>query len=179
MKQSKPEPVYVPIIKPIHVEWKSTMILRPELISNRDKIYLFGDNVQEKGSGGMAGQMRGEINAIGIPTKKASSMDDSAFFSDDQFSYNVFYIFKAFLKIPKDRDIVVPSNIGRGLSQLDKKAPITYKYLTKLLSSLTDKKFNWTDDLINPDIALAIYTVHSMLINKKKPNLESYLPKIS
>lgn len=179
MKPLNPDQDYGVIKRPRHVEWTSTIIKRPVLISNRDKIYLFGDNVLEKGSGGMAGDMRGEINALGIPTKKAPSMDESAFFSDEQFSYNVYYIFKAFLKIPKSADIVVPSNIGRGLSQLDKKAPITYKYLTKLLSSLTDNKFNWTDDLLKPDIALAIYTVHSTLVNKKKPVLENYLPKLS
>lgn len=165
-------------MKPIIVEWKNSHIKREEVIKTREKTYLFGDNLLEKGSGGMASEIRGEINSVGIPTKKAPNMKEDSFFSDDEFSFNVFYIYKSFLKIPKNKDIVVPSNIGRGLAEMDKRCPITYKYLTKLLSSLSDQKFSWVDDIHNPKIGLAIYTIHSLLQNRQVPDINSLIPKI-
>ena len=165
---------------PREVEWRSDYIRREEIYKNRnDKVYIFGDNIQEKGGGGMAGEMRGEINTVGIPTKKTPTMKDDAFFTDNEFSYNIYFIFKAFLKIPKQRDLVVPRNIGKGLSKLDTKAPRTYKYLTNLLSSLVDGRFSWIDDLSNTKEGLAIYAIHSYLLNNRVlPNIDALIPKI-
>lgn len=168
----------IPIFKPSRIEWTTKIIKRDELVRNRDKIYLFGDNLKQIGKGGMAAEMRGEPNAIGIPTKKVPSMVDSAFFSDTEFAFNVFHIFKAFLKIPKGKDVIVPSAIGKGLAELDVRAPLTYKYLTKLLASLYDGNFNWTDPLSSPEQGLIVYTIHSMLLNHKKPDLDVILSKI-
>lgn len=161
------------------VEWTSSFIRREDIYKNKDKIYLFGDNILGKGGGGMAGEMRGEINSLGIPTKKYPSMKEDSFFTDFEFNLNVYYIFRSFLRIPKNKDIVVPKNIGKGLAQLDIRAPKTYKYMTKLLSSLVDGKFTWVDDLTNPKDGLIIYTIHSYLINKKAPDVLELIPKIN
>jgi len=98
-------------------------ITRQIVKNNRDKIFLFGDNLQRKGYGGQAKAMRGEPNAVGIPTKK-----------------------KPFWQIKPDFDfeydtIVIPSDgIGTGLAELPQRAPETYKHLLKRLLELSDNK---------------------------------------
>jgi hypothetical protein len=48
-------------------------------------IFLFGDNMQRTGLGGQAKEMRNEPNAFGVPTKWKPTMQDDAFFTDDDF----------------------------------------------------------------------------------------------
>lgn len=45
-------------------------ISRAYVRANRDKLFLFGDNLERRGFGGQAAAMRAEPNAVGIPTKK-------------------------------------------------------------------------------------------------------------
>ncbi len=59
-------------------------ITRAEIRKYRDRLYVFGD-LERKGYGGQARECRGEPNAIGIPTKWAPSMRESAFFSDADY----------------------------------------------------------------------------------------------
>jgi hypothetical protein len=101
-------------------------ITRKNLRENPDKVYLFGDNLAKRGMGGQAKEMRGEENAIGIPTKKYPTMNDKAFFTDDELESNKAYIDKALGLIPKNKTVVIPSSgMGTGLAQLDKRAPKT------------------------------------------------------
>jgi len=58
---------------------KQHKIYRKDLKNNPDVLYLFGDNLVQKGFGGQAKEMRGEPNAEGIPTKKLPSMEAKAF----------------------------------------------------------------------------------------------------
>lgn len=112
-------------------------ITRKNLRENPDKIYLFGDNLAKKGMGGQAKEMRGEPNAIGIPTKKYPTMNDRAYFSDEELESNKTYIDKALSAIPKNKIVVIPSSgLGTGLAQLDKRAPKTYAYLLEYLNKL-------------------------------------------
>lgn len=55
-------------------------ITREYVRANRDKLFLFGDNLERRGLGGQAAAMRDEPNAIGIPTKKSPSYKNAAFF---------------------------------------------------------------------------------------------------
>lgn len=57
-------------------------ITRQMLRDEPDTLFVFGDNMQRTGFGGQAKEMRGEPNAVGIPTKKSPSMRPEAFFSD-------------------------------------------------------------------------------------------------
>jgi hypothetical protein len=101
-----------------------------------DKVFLFGDNLKGYGKGGQA-IIRDEINAIGIPTKKSPSMDKTAFFTDTEYTYNKKVIDEAFMKIPKNKTIVVPKdNLGTGRAQLTTKAPKTWLYLQEKLKEL-------------------------------------------
>lgn len=114
---------------------KTDWITREKIRANPDIIYLFGDNLTGKGMGGQAREARGEPNAIGIPTKKKPSMGEDAFFTDDEYGINCRILDKAFLKIPADKDVVVPT-MGTGLALLPEKAPKTFAYLQKKIQEL-------------------------------------------
>ncbi len=60
-------------------------ITRSFVRDHHDRIFLFGDNLTRQGYGGQAAAMRGEPNAVGIPTKKLPSDREAAFFSDEEF----------------------------------------------------------------------------------------------
>jgi hypothetical protein len=117
-------------------------ITRENVRANRDKLFLFGDNLERRGLGGQAAAMRGEPNAIGIPTKKSPSYRSDAFFSDDEFEKNKTAIDAAFAEVSRAatdsiRAIVIPSaGLGTGRAQLAKRAPRTFAYLHQKLTEL-------------------------------------------
>ncbi len=117
-------------------------ITREYVRSNLDKLFLFGDNLERKGFGGQAAAMRGEPNAIGIPTKKSPNLAKTAFFTDEEFELNKAAIDEAFARVLtafKDANqvIVIPADgIGTGRAQLDKRAPQTFAYLRQRLAKL-------------------------------------------
>ena len=120
-------------------------ISREFVRANRDRIFLFGDNLARRGLGGQAAAMRGEPNCVGIPTKKLPSNRDDAFFTDLEFEQNKAAIDHAFdvlfLKISKaEQIIVVPADgLGTGRAQLESRAPLTFAYLQKRLRDLSHK----------------------------------------
>lgn len=114
-------------------------ITREDVRANPDKIFLFGDNLERVGLGGQAGAMRGEPNAIGVPTKHSPSMSDDAFFSDDEFDFTSLCIDAALQSaINANKTIIIPADgLGTGLAELDTRAPKTFAYLEKRLSDLS------------------------------------------
>jgi hypothetical protein len=99
-------------------------------------LFVFGDNMLEQGMGGQAKEMRGEPNAVGIPTKFLPSYEDKAFFSDDDL-YRVKYriddrVLKLFCHASDDGQIVWPkAGIGTGLADLRNKAPAIWDLIEK------------------------------------------------
>lgn len=59
-----------------------TFIHREDLQGEPETLFVFGDNMMRKGLGGQAAAMRGEPNAVGIPTKELPSMANNAFLSE-------------------------------------------------------------------------------------------------
>jgi hypothetical protein len=120
-------------------------ISREFVRANRDRIFLFGDNLAGKGFGGQAAAMRGEPNCVGIPTKKFPSNRDDAFFTDLEFEQNKAAIDHAFdLLFHKnskaEQTIVMPAGgLGTGRAQLESRAPLTFAYLQKCLRDLSHK----------------------------------------
>ncbi len=120
-------------------------ITREMVRANRDKLFLFGDNLERRGYGGQAAAMRGEPNAIGIPTKKSPTYKSMAFFTDLEFEQNKTAIDAAFAEIPNAVTdsicaIVIPADgLGTGRAQLAKLAPRTFVYLQKRLDELTGR----------------------------------------
>ena len=118
-------------------------ISREFVRANRDRIFLFGDNLVGQGFGGQAAAMRGEPNCVGIPTKKFPSSRDDAFFTDLEFDQNKAAIDHSFellasISSTTDQVIVIPANgIGTGRAQLESRAPLTFAYLQKRLGDLS------------------------------------------
>jgi hypothetical protein len=111
----------------IYYEYRIT---REMVRNNKNRIFIFGDNLLEKGYGGQAAEVRGEPNAIGIPTKKKPEMTEDSFFTDDEFEANKKAIDEAMNKIPKNATVVMSmAGLGTGRAQLKEKAPITFGYL--------------------------------------------------
>lgn len=121
-------------------------ITREYVRENRDKLFLFGDNLERRGYGGQAAAMRDEPNAIGIPTKKSPNNTAGAFISDSEFEQNKAAIDAAFAEISRSvsdsiRVIVIPSDgLGTGRAQLENRAPRTFAYLQQKLIELSSSQ---------------------------------------
>lgn len=121
----------------MHIKIYQKRIYRDDLKANPEVFYLFGDNLHQVGLGGQAGEMRGEPNAIGVPTKRTPGMSDTDFFSDNDFDLNKGAIDVALSRIPADATIVIPlDGLGTGLAELDTRAPRTFEYLQAALEQL-------------------------------------------
>src|SRR4051812_17826964 len=100
---------------------RMTWITRDDVQANPDKVFLFGDNLERVGMGGQAGAMRGEPNAVGVPTKKTPTMGPDAFFTDEEYDNNCWAIRQALSAAyahahVKGQVIVVPADgLGTGL----------------------------------------------------------------
>jgi len=121
------------------MKWITRAIVR----EHRDYIFLFGDNLACRGLGGQAAAMRGEPNAVGIPTKKLPSNNDEAFFTDAELEQNKAAIDQAFEYLTRkstalEQIIVMPANgLGTGRAQLQNRAPLTFAYLQKRLEEFS------------------------------------------
>ena len=116
-------------------------ITRQMIRNEPDKLFVFGDNLQRKGLGGQAKEMRGEPNAVGIPTKRAPSMDEDAFLVDgdlglwEHCSHND----RARLLVHHSNGgiIVWPEDgIGTGLAQLPQRSPLIWEIIETLRKDL-------------------------------------------
>lgn len=58
-------------------------ITRQMLRDEPKTLWVFGDDLIQCGLGGQAAEMRGEPNAVGIPTKRLPARDPGAYFTDD------------------------------------------------------------------------------------------------
>ena len=102
-----------------------------------DCIFLFGDNLKGRGYGGQAAEIRGEPNAIGIPTKRYPAMEEGACFKPEDFDTIKPIVDRIFESIPKDKTVVIPtSGIGTGLAMLPEKCPALYEYIKQKISEL-------------------------------------------
>ena len=113
-------------------------ITRDMLQSEPSVLFVFGDNFARMGYGGQAKEMRGEINAIGIPTKRSPTMKESGFLKDNDFmEWAEESGISICLLIYHDGLIVWPSaGIGTGLAQLPQRAPRIWKVIERLRLSL-------------------------------------------
>lgn len=113
-------------------------ITRDMLISEPNKLFVFGDNVARRGFGGQAKEMRGEENAVGIATKWRPSNRPEDFFYNFQFAAVKHIIDEDFERLfTHCGDIVWPEDgIGTGLSQLPYRAPIIWTYILQKYQNL-------------------------------------------
>lgn len=99
---------------------------------HKDKIiFVFGDNLAQRGFGGQARVCRLQPNCYGIPTKRAPCNEHTCFFNDDMYKIFCAHIDKAISLIPRNdgRQIYVIPGIGEGLSRMPEKCPKVFKYM--------------------------------------------------
>lgn len=104
------------------------LITREMLRAEPNTLFVFGDNMRQKGLGGQAKEMRGEPNAVGIPTKWRPSRTEDAFFINSDFPAVEGLIkermHKLFVHLKTGGDVVWPEDgIGTGLAELKERAP--------------------------------------------------------
>lgn len=115
-----------------------------DMVKKHPKVlFVFGDNMEQRGLGGQAKEMRGELNTVGIPTKWSPSMTSISFFNDLDWNSKLVrgYIFDSFntieLWLRSGKDVVLPScGIGTGLAQLELRAPLIFDNIKNGLNNL-------------------------------------------
>jgi hypothetical protein len=120
-----------------------SVIYRPHLREHREKLFVFGDNMVRKGLGNQAREMRGEPNAVGIPTKWRPGRLGGDYFTDAALKNRMVTddIRDAFdrleIHLTKGGDVVMPvAGIGTGMAQLATRAPAVLAYINELLALL-------------------------------------------
>ena len=124
----------------------SPHIPRAVVQANRDTLFVFGDNLQRVGLGGQASAMRGEPNSVGVATKKAPGMNPGDFYTDAELAQNIRQFHEDTHRIiehlAQGGRVVVPADgIGTGLSEMPKRAPMTYDYFHHMLFFLWPRTF--------------------------------------
>ena len=120
-------------------------ITRDDVQKNTDTLYVFGDNMRGLGYGGQAKAMRGEPNAIGIPTKWSPCMYDECFFKDSDLDNplvkaaidSAFERLEAWARI-KGKIVMPSAGIGTGFAQLEIRAPRIQKYIQQKWKALEE-----------------------------------------
>lgn len=108
-------------------------ISRQDLKDNPDTLYVFGDNFVRKGFGGQAKEMRGEPNAVGLPTKKYPSFRPEAFLTDDDLEEVLEKsrpgIVMLLNHLKSGKNVVIPTDgVGTGLAGLGPNSAILTYY---------------------------------------------------
>ncbi len=111
-------------------------ITRAMLRAEPDTLWVYGDNLARRGLGGQAAEMRGEPNAVGIPTKRRPARDEAAYFTDDDlptFREAAAPVFARLAAHLRGRGMVVwpTAGIGTGLADLERRAPRVWASLER------------------------------------------------
>ena len=112
----------------------SEMYTKELLRAHPDKLFIFGDNMENRGKGGQA-VIRDEPNAYGIATKHSPHTGSSAYFSnDDLFNQKVMYRLNRQLELLDEKALstvlVFPTGgLGTGLSAMPEYCPKLFAWL--------------------------------------------------
>jgi len=114
---------------------------REEIRANSRALYVFGDNFAERGLRGQAAAARGEPNAVGIATKRAPSLVESAFLTDADLQRLQDHVAAALDRLREHLaaggTVVMPADgIGTGLAQMPDRAPACWRWLCGQLAQL-------------------------------------------
>ncbi len=113
-------------------------ITRDMLRAGLEELFVFGDNLQRRGLDGQAKEMRGEPNAVGIPTKRRPLMSDDAFLSDeDCYTWSIACGVDVIRLLTFNGTIIWPkAGSGTGLAELPNRAPRIWQAIERLRISL-------------------------------------------
>ena len=114
---------------------------REQIRAQREKLFVFGDNLARRGLGGQAKAARGEPNAAGVVTKRAPTNGPDEFFTNadldmlkDVWKKDFFFISNA---LEAGRVVVWPADgIGTGLARLPETAPLCWDELERMRKQL-------------------------------------------
>ena len=114
-----------------------TRYTRAYIKAHPDWIFVFGDNLARSGYGGQAAAARGELNTVGIATKRSPSMEPSAFLTDVDYeewgSVESDKLATLVMASRNNRTIIWPfDGIGTGLAKLETSAPMIWSVIEKL-----------------------------------------------
>lgn len=105
--------------------------------NNPNSIFVFGDNLIQKGKKGQA-IIRDCSNAFGVPTKRLPSISIGSFFSDKEEEINIVKEKLIFLwnEHLSGKEIILPANmIGSGLANLKEKSPYIHSLVERFYNS--------------------------------------------
>lgn len=102
--------------------------------SHQDKIFVFGDNLTQRGRGGQA-IIRFEPNAFGVPTKRSPRMDDDAFFSDrEDERLALVAALRKLYRLGESHTLVFPkAGLGTGMAQMERRSPALFALMGTIL----------------------------------------------
>ena len=120
---------------------RQKLILRADVRAQPEALFLFGDNMVGIGLKGQAREMRGEPNAVGIPTKWSPGRAPHDYFSDRDMAAFAAVVEERLERVEEHLRrgglVIVPeAGLGSGLSQLPKKAPMLNEWLKTRLARL-------------------------------------------
>lgn len=116
-----------------------------------DTLFVFGDNMVGAGYGGQAKELRGELNAVGIPTKWKPSMDEGAFFTDNDYTHVLPHLQRPYTwlcnHVLAGGEVVWPEDgIGTGYAQLLQRAPKIWAFVEVIRKDLEQLALHTTND---------------------------------
>ena len=131
-------------VKPvIYLDWINRNFVR----DHPNDIFIFGDNILRSGFGGQAKEMRGELNAVGVMTKRKPTMDSDAFLSDDNPTdmMNVATdLMRVMGYVNLGYQIYAPKKgLGTERARLKEKAPKIHAFIVDFFRELSDGNFPW------------------------------------
>lgn len=114
-------------------------ITRAMMRAQPDALFVFGDNLARHGMGGQAKEMRGEDNAVGLPTKRSPY----EYMQDDDLATVVATAGPDIGKLRRHLliggTVIWPEDgIGTGLADLHNRAPGIAKFYAGVLDGLID-----------------------------------------
>ncbi len=117
------------------------LITRAMLRADPLTLFVFGDNLQRRGLGGQAAEMRGEPNAVGLPTKREPSTLLRAYLRDADLALVQAAAAPDIARLTRHLaaggDVVWPSaGIGTGRADLTRRAPAIARWYASVLDEL-------------------------------------------
>lgn len=116
-----------------------------------DYTFVFGDNLLGYGKAGQA-QIRDEVNALGIPTKRMPSMQFDAFFKDtslQDWDAVIKQLAVVDTLLSSKSTVIFPKHgLGTGLAKLPLKAPNIHNFITSSIAYFRVKYGVLTPEII-------------------------------
>lgn len=122
-------------------------ITREQIKANPKTLFLFGDNLQRMGLGGQAKTMRGEVNSLGIVTKRLMNHTEDALIFDNSTDIDFIkeIITLDFIRVHKYlrsgyfNTLIIPS-LGTGLAKLHVNAPRLKAYIERHIDRIVQNE---------------------------------------